>query len=59
MNSKFYVFFNKFIFKGFLLEGDNLANRKEFIRVICMRFGSRVDVMEEFNKLVQDKSVRI
>jgi hypothetical protein len=52
MNSKFYVFFNKFIFKGFLLEGDNLANQKEFIRVICMRFGSRVDVMEEFNNLV-------
>ena len=42
-------------YKCFLYGKDDLANKGEFTRAICIRFDSREDVMGEFNKLVQDK----
>ena len=40
----------------FLCEGENLAS-PEFTGALCIRFGNREDVVEEFIKLAQNKSV--
>lgn len=41
--------------KDSCVEGEDLASQEEFTKGICMRFGNRKDMAEEFNKLVRDK----
>jgi hypothetical protein len=47
----------KIWFEGFLYAGENLAIWEEFTRALCIRFGNGENVVEELNKLAQDKSV--
>ena len=42
-------------FEGILLGNNDLTNWKELAKALCMRFGSHSDVVEEFNKLEQEK----
>lgn len=43
--------------EGFLIGDHDLTNWVEFVRSICTRLGSKDDVMEELNKLVQEKGI--
>lgn len=56
---RLFVFLNnqKMWFEWFLYIGENLANWEVFTRALCIRFGDREDVVEELNKLTQDKGV--
>jgi hypothetical protein len=45
-------------FEEFMYAGEYLTNWDEFYKAICKRFGSRDDIVEEFNKLIQDNGVK-
>jgi hypothetical protein len=38
--------------EGLLIGDHDLTNWEEFVRSIYIRFGSRKDVVDEFNKLI-------
>ena len=44
-------------FEGLVRENESWMDWEEFAQILCRRFGSREDSVEEFNKLIQDKSV--
>ena len=44
-------------FEGLIRENESWMDLEEFAQILCRRFGSREDSVEEFNKLIQDKSV--
>lgn len=56
---RLFVFLNnqKMWFEWFFYIRENLANWEVFTRALCIRFGDREDVVEELNKLTQDKGV--
>jgi hypothetical protein len=35
--------------------GEDFSSREEFAKRLCMRFDNKEDVVEEFNKLAQNK----
>jgi hypothetical protein len=45
-------------YEGFLVWKDDLSNWYEFTKAMCIRFGNQNDVVEEFNKLEQEKKCR-
>jgi hypothetical protein len=44
-------------FKALILSNKKVANWDKFIKRVHMRFGSREDVVEEFNKLIQERGM--
>lgn len=44
-------------FEGLIRGNEILISWEEFSQSICKRFGGKDDIVEEFNKLVQDKSM--
>lgn len=44
--------------EGLLIGDHDLTNWEEFVRSIYIRFGSRKDVVDEFNKLIQNRVVK-
>ena len=44
-------------FKALILSNKKVANWNKFIKRVHMRFGSREDVVKEFNKLIQEKGI--
>ena len=44
-------------FEGLVRKNESWMDWEEFAQILCRRFGSREDSVEEFNKLNQDKSV--
>jgi hypothetical protein len=44
--------------EGLLIGDHDLTNWEEFVRSIYIRFGSRKDVVDEFNKLIQNRAVK-
>jgi hypothetical protein len=44
-------------FEGLVWENDSWIDWEEFAQTLCKRFGNREDSVEEFNKLIQDRSV--
>jgi hypothetical protein len=45
-------------FEGFARGNESLIDWEEFSQSICRRFGNKKDVVEEFNKLLQDRGVK-
>jgi len=43
-------------FEGLVRENESWMDWEEFAQILCRWFGSREDSVEEFNKLIQDKS---
>ena len=37
--------------------GEDFSSREEFAKRLCMRFDNKEDVVEEFNKLAQNKNM--
>jgi len=46
---------SKIWFEGFISGNEYLAIWKDLSQAICKRFGSRDDIVEEFNKLCKNK----
>jgi hypothetical protein len=44
-------------FEGLVRKNESWMDWEEFAQILCRQFGSREDSVEEFNKLIQDKSV--
>lgn len=45
--------------EGFLLGNACLTNWEDFLKALCLRFGSCGDVIKEFSKLEQEESRRM
>lgn len=44
-------------YEEFLSGGEDFSSREEFAKRLCMRFDNKEDVVEEFNKLAQNKNM--
>jgi hypothetical protein len=44
-------------FEGYMCGVEGVVDEEEFSRAICSRFGNRTDIVEEFNKLMQEGDV--
>jgi len=44
-------------FDNFVLSSRDVGRWDEFKKRICMRFGNREDVVEEFNKLTPERGI--
>lgn len=44
-------------FEGYICNIERMINQDEFSRAVCNRFGSRDDMVQEFNELVQEGNV--